>query len=369
MPKAKQRNATLSGLVDSDSDDHFAGNDAMPTPDSATENAAVAKKGRGRGKTTKVAPMKVIKAKAPSRRSSGRPNTKSKPFTAAQKKTGKRPALADKTNQQHVSDTEEVDEFAQDEEAVVVQTEIEDTVMKVVEAKQPKLKATTKKAPVKRGGKAAKEDSVEDTKPKSRPGRKKAPAKEQIPEESSEKIMLETQVQEMDVDVEADDEVEETVSITVNNAARSRSDDRARQPPVKRRRAGSSSDTERDNPSLRRKLGDMTKKYDALHIRFQDLKEVASKEADHTFDRYKKQSEEKEKGRFPLEDLHLISLTNISLQQPHFFPKSRCRSTNRHSKRKQNSQEKGRSTINRYSGSQYTNNSVKRIALRGQERK
>lgn len=306
MPKVKQRKATLSGLVDSDSDDHFAGNDAMPTPDSANENAAVAKKGRGRAKTTKVAPMKVTKPKAPSRRSIGRINTKSKPLTAAQKKIGKRTALADKTNQQHVSDTEEVDEFAQEEESVVVQTEIEDTVVEVVEAKQSKQKATTKKAPVKPGRKPAKGvvpvAPVEEVEPKSRPGRKKVPAKEQILEEAPEKIIMESQVQEMDVDIEGDDEVEETVSITVNNAARSRADDRARQPPVKRRRAGSSSDTERDNPSLRRKLGDLTKKYDALHIKFQDLKEVASEEADHTFDRYKKQSEEKEKGRFFLGD-------------------------------------------------------------------
>ncbi|CAG8955327.1 hypothetical protein HYFRA_00011310 [Hymenoscyphus fraxineus] len=299
MPKAKQRNATLSALVDSDSDDHFAETGAMPIPDSAAEIPAVAKKGRGRAKTTKVAPTKVVKAKAPSRRSI----TKPKPLTAAQKKASKRRALADKTNQQVASDTEEVDEFAQDEEPIVARMEIEDTVVAVVEETQPKQKAASKKAAAKRG-KAAKEvDHIEavvveaQPKAKSRPGRKKAPVKEELGEQASpEKVVLETQVDAMNLDVEADDEVEETVSVTVNNAARSRSDDRARQPPVKRRRAGSSSDTERDNPSLRRKLGDMTKKYDALHIRFQDLKEIASKDADHTFDQYKKLSEEKEKA-------------------------------------------------------------------------
>jgi hypothetical protein len=138
MSKVQRRNATLSGLIDSDSEnDHFVA--SMPTPDSAAENK---KPGSKRRAEPKVAPMKVTKTKAPARRTSGRLNTKSK-APAAQKK-GKRQVLADKTNEQQLSDTEEVDEFAQDQDVVM---EIEDTI---VEIKPTKAKTTTrKKAPAK----------------------------------------------------------------------------------------------------------------------------------------------------------------------------------------------------------------------------
>jgi hypothetical protein len=221
----------------------------------------------------------------------------------------KRPALADRTNRQNAEDTEEVDEFAQDDE-VMQDAEIENTAVAVKQTKAKAL-ATKKKASAGRP-KASKEvsrtdysipdDTVEAPKPAAKPGRKKAAPKkkEVIPEPSPEKIIPETQVPIMGVDEEGDaeEEIEQTVTKTAPHA-RSRPDSRARQPSVQRRRAGSASDTERDrgDPVLRRKLGDMTKKYENMHIKYQDLKEIGLKESERNFERLKKQADEKTKSK------------------------------------------------------------------------
>jgi hypothetical protein len=267
----------------------------MPTPDSAAENKAPGRKARGR---PKVAPAKVSKTKVPARRTSGRLNAKA---LAPAPKKGKRQVLADRTNQQNAEDTEEVDEFAQEDE-VMQDAEIENTAVAV---KQTKPKATKKKAA---GGrpKAVKEvprtdysiEASEAPKPEPKAGRKKGPAKKEIaPEPSPEKVIPESQAPVMDVDNDADEEIEQT--ITKSAHARSRSDSRVRQPSVQRRRAGSASDTERErgDPVLRRKLGDMTKKYENLHIKYQDLKEIGLKESERNFERLKKQTDEKTKSK------------------------------------------------------------------------
>ncbi|KAH6673684.1 chromosome segregation protein Csm1/Pcs1-domain-containing protein [Halenospora varia] len=306
MSKLKQRKGTLSGLIDSDSEDEqFVEQSTLPIPDSGVGNMGPEKKARGR---PKAAPSKVVKSKAPTkakipaRRTSGRLNQVIAP-TPTQKR-GKRKALADKTNQQHANDTEEVDEFAQDDDVVMQDAEVEDTIVAI---KETKSKAAKKKAPAGRG-KAVKDvaKTVEDNEvsvgavpqPKLQPARRGRPAKKEIPEEvSSEKVIMESQVPTMEIDVEADDEVdvEQTVTRTSHNLARARGDSRAPQPSLKRRRAGSASDTERSDPALRRKLGEMTKKYETLHIKYQDLKEIGVKESDKNFDRLKKQSEENAK--------------------------------------------------------------------------
>ncbi|KAK3503064.1 chromosome segregation protein Csm1/Pcs1-domain-containing protein [Neurospora crassa] len=48
-----------------------------------------------------------------------------------------------------------------------------------------------------------------------------------------------------------------------------------------------------DDPELRRKLGELTQKYEALELKYKDLREVAVKEAERNFDRLRKQSEER----------------------------------------------------------------------------
>ncbi|KAF4632489.1 hypothetical protein G7Y89_g5640 [Cudoniella acicularis] len=286
MSKSKQRSGTLSGLIDSDSEDgHFIERDVMPI---AVEDIAPVKKARGR---PKAAPGKVVETKAPPRRTSGRLNGKNAAAPGARK--GGRKALTDKTNNQNASNPEELDEFIQDDDINMGDAEVEDTVMAV---KLPKPRTTKTKVAAGRT-KAVKNVSraeenieasiVEAPKPEPRQVKKRGQAKQEIPEEPSlEKVILESQVSLTDVkeDVDEEVEVEESVSRTASNAARSRADSRVPQPSLKRRRAGSASDTERSDPALRRKLGEMSKKYENLHIKYQDLREIGIKEAERNFE-------------------------------------------------------------------------------------
>lgn len=304
----------FSGLIDSDSDDGQLVARSFPTPDSAAENKAPAKKGRP--KATATMPAKVTKAKAPARRTSGRLNAKSKDIEPTKAKPAKVPAakwkrtaLADKTNQQVASDTEEVDEFEQEEDT----TMMDELDASIVAAKHTKPKATKKTAATGRG-KAAKgamkekmyvvEDLVHEipqTQLEPNPAKKKALVKRKAaPEPSPEKVIQETQVEDMEVDDAGDEEevVQTTVSRAASNARRPRSQSRPRQPPLQPRRAGSASDTERSDPALRRKLGDITKKFENLSVKYQDLREIGLKEAERNFERLKRQSEEKTAGKY-----------------------------------------------------------------------
>ncbi|KJR84710.1 MAM1 protein [Sporothrix schenckii 1099-18] len=51
-----------------------------------------------------------------------------------------------------------------------------------------------------------------------------------------------------------------------------------------------------DDASVRRRLGELTKKYDALEARYRDLKEIGVKEAERNFDRLKKQGDDRAKA-------------------------------------------------------------------------
>jgi hypothetical protein len=66
--------------------------------------------------------------------------------------------------------------------------------------------------------------------------------------------------------------------------------------PSKRPLYSSSSEGGGD-PALRRRLGEMTQKYESLERKYADLKEVAVREAERNFDRLKKQTDEKAKGK------------------------------------------------------------------------
>lgn len=107
----------------------------------------------------------------------------------------------------------------------------------------------------------------------------------------------------MDVDasrcVEEDDADEEALPQSVfrrtNNA---RATSYQPQNAVTRRRAGSASDTERTagDPVTRRKLGEMTRRFDNLEMKYKLLRETGGKEAETNFEKLKMQSEAKAKG-------------------------------------------------------------------------
>ncbi|KAI2469935.1 chromosome segregation protein Csm1/Pcs1-domain-containing protein [Annulohypoxylon bovei var. microspora] len=59
------------------------------------------------------------------------------------------------------------------------------------------------------------------------------------------------------------------------------------------RRAVPASDSELQEPAMRRRVGDLTRKYESLEAKYRDLREIGVKEAERNYDLLKKQSEEK----------------------------------------------------------------------------
>ncbi|KAK7927943.1 chromosome segregation protein [Apiospora marii] len=59
------------------------------------------------------------------------------------------------------------------------------------------------------------------------------------------------------------------------------------------RRPMAASDSELHDPMLRRRLGDLTRKYDSLEAKYRDLRELGIKEAERNYDKLKKQGEER----------------------------------------------------------------------------
>jgi hypothetical protein len=54
---------------------------------------------------------------------------------------------------------------------------------------------------------------------------------------------------------------------------------------------------EKGDPALRRRLGDVTKKYESLELRYRDLRDVAIRDAEQNFDRLKKTTDQRANGK------------------------------------------------------------------------
>ncbi|KAF7944826.1 uncharacterized protein EAE97_005459 [Botrytis byssoidea] len=301
---SKFKNSTLAGLIGSDSEDDHLVERTMSKQQSKDNTAA--KKVRGRPKT---APSKVTKKKSPARRASGRINGKPTPESSPPAKRGRKNVQAAKINRQkdNGKEAEQIDETEDvTMEDVVSGDELdgEVTAPKEVEAKD------TKKSTAPRG-RATKtvvpepeiaEEIVVPVGKKGRPGRKgKAKVQEEpvVEQGSPEKVIQETQAPETEVEMDEDiEELEQEDSIpeVKRKGSRPQNDSRRRQMSVSRHRAGSASDTERNEPAVRRRLGELSKKLEHVEVKYQDLREVGVKEAEKTFDRYKKAAEEKTKA-------------------------------------------------------------------------
>ena len=277
--------------------------DAFPTPDSNQENGPAKRKGR-QGKAT------AKKFTKPKVRRSGDGVTKSQAVPKA--KTGrKRAPLKEQTNVQHAEDTEEVDEFDGQQN--------EDTVMdELVEPKQQ----VKRKAPERKVGRPPKRNAKKDgefeytptiarqTKGMKNPTATKASKAQQanmnkrhLEEEppNQERIIPETQVpkdaepSEVPEGDEDEDAVPQSVFRRTNNA---REPGRLNQPSLTRKRAGSASDTERagNDPATRRKLGEMTRKFDNLDLKYKTLKETVAKEASINSQNFEAKLQNRSKG-------------------------------------------------------------------------
>lgn len=305
MPKEKAV-TSLSGLIDTDMEDDSLNAGAFPTPDSNQENAGPSKKKGGRPKATA---KRFTKAK---RVSVGSVAPK---LGAGPKKTAgrKRAPLKEQSSNQHAEDTEEVDDFAEKPEGVNVTDEL--VAPKPAKRKAPEKKTGrgAKKEPVKQPSVVAKDGefeytptTVRQTKGSKKPVAQKGNASERQPSAEPRhygKVIQETQVP-MDVDhfvlpeeEEEDEELPQSVFRRSNNA---RINSRQRQPTVARRQGGSASDTERANgdPATRRKLGETTKKFESLELKYQNLRETGIKQAEANMEKLRAQSESKAQGSY-----------------------------------------------------------------------
>ena len=392
MPKAKQV-VSLSGLVDTDLEDDTLNMDAVPTPDSNQENVGSAKK---RGRPAKATAKKFAKTKATGRRTSGYSIAPKKAIP--RKKAGtKRAPLKEQTNVQHGEDTEEVDEFAGDGKDDMDMDEL-------VETKQPakrkapakKVGRQTKKKPVDQL-KAVEEEPAEQPKAMEKDGefeytptatrqtKRSGRAAVQKPKANirhtsvdsrrQERVIPETQVA-IEIDKsehleedEDEDAVPQSIFRRTNNA---RGNTNQRQPTVARRRAGSVSDTERggNDPATRRKLGEMTKKFEKLEMKYRALRDEGIKEAAANFDNYKTQSQANAKGGKNATPIVVnLILTLSSCERPHQLVKERARYPKSTVQRLSLSRERDHHPRRRSSQNPSTRRSTIDLSLRNTERK
>lgn len=127
--------------------------------------------------------------------------------------------------------------------------------------------------------------------------RQPKPAKrEQIPETQPEPMDMEEPIaQPME-----SDRIEDS-SMKPPNTMQKRATSTTRQRQLPLHPAGSSaSDTERggQDPSLRRKVGDLTKKLEAMEVKYNSIRDLSVNDAESAFDKLKGQADEKAKGVF-----------------------------------------------------------------------
>ncbi|KAL8698372.1 MAG: hypothetical protein Q9201_006607 [Fulgogasparrea decipioides] len=324
MPRPKAI-ASLSAPADADVDEDSAMIEALPTPESNQENTGPTGKGRGRGKATANT---TTKAKSKARRASAGSLAGKK--KAVPKKTGsRRPPLKEQQNNRNPEDTEEVDDFDHDDgdegqgqqsavsadELVAVKQPVKKT-RTAAKRKNPTSKKQTDSETLQQLKGTTKDGEFEytpvtarQTKPtKKAPGRPPANQAnaslepQNAPKGMSEKVIPDTQDVIMEVgpsDIplhsEEDEEVPQSVFRRTNNA---QSKQHGRQPPLIRRTDGADSDTENGggDPALRRKLGEMTKKFENLDLKYKRLKDVGIKDAEANFEKLRLSSEAKSKA-------------------------------------------------------------------------
>ena len=289
MSRAKPT-STLLGMIDSDIDDDVLVGNAFASPDSNQENAGPAPK-----KARKTKPATKRSTKPASKRTSTGSVIAPKKATAKGKPATKKAPLKDRTNRQHESDTEEVDEF---------EPHVEDTVMEDVQEIKPKAKR--------------KASAKETNKGSSKASSHHLPAKEKDGEFEYTPTSLRTThrmgntndaVRSLSVDGR---QQEITIQETQNDRAdalelpqsqwqperRPRANSQQRQLPMGRHRTGSVSDTESraGEPAIRRRLGDLTRRYENLDLKYRNLRDVGIKEAEANFEKLKQQTDAKAKG-------------------------------------------------------------------------
>jgi hypothetical protein len=292
--------ANISFTVDSASEDDLTHDElnALPTPESNTENKAPARKARGKAAQTKaMAP--ATKAPAKGRTATRRVSASGVKKSGVAKKTGAgRKVLVERENA-NGSDTEEVEEFEEDEVAAAPAKTTKRGRPAKAQTQDVDMEEAPEPVKAKRGRKpAAKEAAPAKTKAAARGKSAKKveePEAHTIPETQPE----EPEADEMDVEDSIEvDEIPESMPPPPRPSARraQAQTSKARQTSAGPRRAGSASDTERD-PALRRKVGDLTRKLEAMAAKYETLKDAATAGKESNFDQLKKRTEQIARGK------------------------------------------------------------------------
>lgn len=277
MPRIKQ--STLLDLADSDSDSSF---NTHPTALKTSDDMPAAKKGRGRAPANKV-------EKPEPKTKTRRVGTKA---AAALEEEAERQALAEKAANPPAKATRgrKAKKAAEDED----DDGTDDVLATPPHSDEP--------AKTKGGRGRPKKDAVvpESVQKKAEPsavkrGRKAAADKvaQQAPAE-----IPETQADDkMDIDAsEEQDQVEDLPTFSRFSAPPSAQRLSSYHIPMSASKRSASSSLIESDPSTRRHLGELTKKYEALELRYRELRNVAVVEAEKNFDQLKKQSDEKTQG-------------------------------------------------------------------------
>lgn len=286
---------SLSGFVGSESEgESYHDGGMMLTPDS--ENVAPTKRARGR---PKASARNVAKGEAPSQQANERgPVVSIKSTNAGRKpRTTKREILWKQENQHLASDTEGYIDTHGQEESVLQRPlsgdELEESLMKV----QPKRGRPSKPKPDPTVQRQATTSSKQHGKQLVDTGRSNA-SRALPAEKSRHERTAEAQPDEPASFEELQPEEPTPRPLKSFKGKQTISTSQIRQPSLTRRRAGSASDTERssNDPATRRKLGEVTKKFENLDLKYRNLREVGVKESEVNFDRLRNQVDAKTKG-------------------------------------------------------------------------
>lgn len=289
---APNKGATLASMVDYISDDDLDHDIEMLTPESQTENKQPTKRKAGRPKAAPAS--KVTKPRVAARRESG--GSVLNKTTAAVKKKPGRKALAERTNvPEDGNDTEEVDDFDEPPPAKTKRSAKAEPPAKPVVKRGRKPKAAeveVEEAPVKATRKAPAGKATRG---------KHIDSGTVIPESQPDSMDIEEP--EIPTEIPETDQVAlEPVKPLVPRATTGKARSISRQPDIlasRHRRGGSASDTERaGEPALRRKLGEVTKKFENLDLKYRNLKELGTNESQSNFDKLRKSADQRAKGKF-----------------------------------------------------------------------
>ncbi|KAK2785493.1 hypothetical protein FQN52_008404 [Onygenales sp. PD_12] len=310
MPKRKAA-SKLSGLVDDEADDDLMMNGVGE--DTHDEDAAPpAKKAKGRPRT---ATSKATAAPAKPATRKARSTVVVGPKRRAAKGAGRKPrqSIEDTAEEQDTVDTSFSTREGGDNEEVQAahepEPESEDelespktTASALRSEEQPKTRGT-------RGRGGAKQVTIDGEFEYTPTGTRQTrpPSKAKVSTKSStrrQKPSVEPEGEEEEEAEEDGAEIEETMMLPENDYQTTQASSRS---PIKgangypaskplsaaNRRARSVSDTEKGDSeaTLRRKLGDMTKKYENIDMKYRNLREVGILEANANVDKLRKQCE------------------------------------------------------------------------------